>query len=113
MSSSSVMPASSAVCRKRLSSRFHRAKRKFSGRRIARNTRSTGAEAMAKRSGLSLAMDLGETSPKISTTTVKTTVATVGPYAVPTRLVKSTVPTAVAVMLTMLFPMRMVESRRS
>ena len=72
-----------------------------------------GAENMAKPSGNSLARLLGVTSPKISTTTVSTTVDTVGPEAPPSSRVKNTVPTVVAVMLTMLLPIRMVESRRS
>ena len=63
----------------RPSTRFHWEKRKFSGVSTASSTRSSGAEAMAKASGLSLAMDLGEISPKISTVTVSTTVDTVGP----------------------------------
>ena len=63
----------------RLSRRFHWENRKFSGVSTASSTRSSGAEAMAKASGLSLAMDLGDISPKISTATVSTTVDTVGP----------------------------------
>lgn len=44
--------------------------------------------------------------------TVSTTVDTVGPYT-GSSLVKSTVETVVAVMFTMLLPIRMVESSRS
>ena len=43
------------------------------------STRRMGAENMAKRSAQSLAMLLGEISPKISTTTVTTTVEIVAP----------------------------------
>ena len=79
MSSSSVMPSPSAGRMIWLRSRFHWEKRKFSGRRITSSTRSSGEAHMAKRSGDSLAMLLGEISPKISTTTVSTTVEMVGP----------------------------------
>ena len=112
ISSSSVMPGSSEGRKIRFSSFFHWEKRKFSGRRISRNTRSMGAENMAKPSACSLARLLGEISPKISTTSVSTTVEMVGPYAA-YSLVKSTVPTVDAVMFTMLLPMRMVEISRS
>ena len=54
----------------------------------------------------------GEISPKIRMITVSTTVDTVGPYT-GSSLVKSTVETVVAVMFTMLLPIRMVESSRS
>ena len=43
------------------------------------NTRRMGADSMAHRSAQSLAMLLGDISPKISTTTVTTTVEMVAP----------------------------------
>ena len=61
------------------SSFFQSENRKLSGVRVQRNTCSIGAESMAKRSAQSLAMLLGEISPKISTTTVTTTVEIVAP----------------------------------
>ena len=67
---------------------------------------------MAKSSAFSLARLFGEISPKIRMITVSTTVDTVGPYT-GSSLVKSTVETVVAVMFTMLLPIRMVESSRS
>ena len=67
---------------------------------------------MANRSGLSLARLLGEISPKIRISRVRTTVETVGPYT-GSSLVKNRVDTVVATILTILFPIRMVESRRS
>ena len=79
ISSSSVMPWSSEGWKIMFSSRFHWENRKFSGRRTSRNTRRMGAENMAKLSACSLARLLGEISPKISTTSVNTTVETVGP----------------------------------
>ena len=66
-----------------------------------------GAEKAAKRSGCSLAIDLGVISPNISTSTVITTVLTVGPAPSPMQYVKSTVATDVQDMLTMLLPTRM------
>ena len=55
---------------------------------------------------------LGDTSPKIRMMMVKATVATVGPSSWK-RLVHSTVAMVVAVMLTMLLPIRMVDSSLS
>ena len=63
---------------------------------------------MAQLSGFSLARLLGLISPKMRMMTVRATVDTVGPYW-RNHLVHSTVATVVAVMLTMLLPMRMVE----
>ena len=79
ISSSSVMPWSSEGWKIMFSSRFHWENRKFRGRRTSRNTRRMGAENMAKPSACSLARLLGEISPKISTTSVSTTVEMVGP----------------------------------
>ena len=79
ISSSSVMPSSSLWRKTRLSSRFHWAKRKFTGRSTSRKTRRKGAENMAKDSACSLARLLGEISPKIRITTVRTMVDTRGP----------------------------------
>lgn len=53
-----------ALVETRLSSFFHRVKRKFRGRSTARKNLSRGAENMAKASGDSLARLLGEISPK-------------------------------------------------
>ena len=72
----------------------------------------SGAENMANASGLSFARLLGVISPKISTTTVITTVETVAPMS-PYRLTNRTVPMDAEAMLTMLLPIRMVESSRS
>ena len=68
--------------------------------------RRKGAENMANRSGLSLARLLGVTSPKTSTTTVATAVATVAPPS-PIRWMNSSVQREERAMLTMLLPMRM------
>ena len=51
----------------------------MSGVRAMMNTRRMGAENIAKASAQSLATLLGEISPKISTTTVITTVEIVAP----------------------------------
>ena len=77
------------------------------------NSRSRGAENMAKASGDSLARLLGEISPKMSTTTVSTMVDTAGPLAWPMSLMNSRVDRVAATLLTMLLPMRMVESSLS
>ena len=61
------------------SSLFQREKSRLSGSSTQMSTRRMGAENMAKRSAQSLAMLLGEISPKISTTTVTTTVEIVAP----------------------------------
>ena len=63
----------------RLSSFFHRENSQFSGSSTQMNTRRMGADSMVHRSAQSLAMLLGEISPKISTTTVTTTVEMVAP----------------------------------
>ena len=68
---------------------------------------------MAQPSGFSLARLLGETSPKIRMTMVKTMAETVGPRTSSISLMNSTAPMVVATLLTMLLPMRMVDSRRS
>ena len=67
---------------------------------------------MAKLSGRSFAMLFGEISPKMSTTTVMTAVDTVAPLS-PSMWTNKTVAMELAEMLTMLFPMRIVESSRS
>ena len=54
-------------------------KQKIERRENEKNTCRIGAERIAKRSAQSLAMLLGEISPKISTTTVTTTVEIVAP----------------------------------
>ena len=63
----------------RLSSFFHRANIAFSGVSTQMSTCRMGADSVAHFSAQSLAMLLGEISPKISTTTVTTTVEMVAP----------------------------------
>ena len=72
-----------------------------------------GATAIAKLSGISLAMLLGDISPKISTRTVMTTVDRVGPFAPPNNCVNSIVDNVVEAIFTILFPISIVESKRS
>lgn len=111
-SSSSVMPSSPLGRKTLLISFFHWVNRKFSGVSTTMNSLSSGWANMAKSSGRSLDMLLGVTSPKTRMMTVRATVDTVGPYW-RNHLVHSTVATVVAVMLTMLLPMRMVVSSLS
>ena len=72
-----------------------------------------GETAVATVSGISFARLLGVTSPKIRTTMVSTKVDTVAPRSGSSRRVNSTVPMDAAAMLTILLPMRMVESSLS
>ena len=95
------------------SSFFHCRNKKFTGVRQKMNPRSSGAENMANRSGDSLAMLLGETSPKISTTTVVTRVETPGPFSSPKNRTNSTVASEAEAMFTILLPIKMVESSAS
>ena len=111
-SSSPVMPVSARGRNTRLSSFFHCKNSQFSGVKTTRNTRSSGAASMAKLSAFCLARLFGEISPKISTTTVITTVEMVTPLS-PRNLTNTTVAMDAEAMLTMLLPMRMVESSRS
>ena len=67
---------------------------------------------MAKRSGASLAILLGEISPKSSTRAVITTVDIVTPF-LPKYEVKITVDNEAEAIFTTLFPIRMVESSLS
>lgn len=67
-----------------------------------------GAENTAKRSGQSFAIFWGEISPKISTTTVTTTVDTVAPIS-PQRRTNNTVPKEAVAIFTILFPIRIVK----
>jgi hypothetical protein len=97
----------------RESRRFHWVNRKLAGVSTATKARSRGAESMAQASGLSLARLLGETSPKIRITTVSTMADTVGPRTSSSSRMNSTAPMVVATLLTMLFPMRMVDSSLS
>ncbi len=83
------------------------------GRSRAMSSRRKGAENMANCSGNSLAMLLGEISPKIRITMVTTRVATAGPWASPSREMNSSVASEVDALLTTLLPMRMVDSSRS
>ena len=84
----------------------------MSGVRSTISTRRDGVTARATASAFCLARLLGEISPKISTTTVMTTVERVTP-ASPTNRTNSTVAMDAAAILTMLLPMRMVESSTS
>ena len=77
------------------------------------STPMMGAENMANCSGASLAMLLGETSPKMSTTMVITAVAITAPLRRFSPTVKNRVDREDAVRLTMLLPTRMVDSRLS
>ena len=65
---------------------------------------------MANCSGDSFAMLLGDISPKISTTTVVTSVEMLGPLSSPSSRTNSTVANEALAILTILFPMRMVDS---
>ena len=71
-----------------------------------------GAENMLNFSGFSFARLLGLISPKIKTTIVTTTVEIVAPL-FPYNSTKSTVPSDATRMLTILFPMRMVDKSLS
>ena len=97
----------------RQSSFFQPEKIALMGFRITSSTRMMGVTAMAKLSGISLAMLLGVISPKISTTTVQTMVETVGPDEEPIRSTNSTVPMEAREILTILLPTRMEDSRLS
>ena len=112
-SSSSVMPFSLENLKIRDRSFFHWPNRKLAGLKMITSTRRMGAENRAKFSGTSLARLLGETSPKISTTMVITRVDRLEPLSSPKRRTNSTVATEVLVMFTMLFPIRIVDSRLS
>ena len=94
------------------SSFFHRENRAFSGISSQIRHRRNGAAVMAHSSAQSLAMLLGDISPKISTTTVTTTVDNVAPMS-PKLLTNSTVPREAMAMFTILLPMRMVDSSLS
>ena len=65
---------------------------------------------MANCSGDSLAILFGETSPKISTTIVVTTVDILAPASSPRSFTNMTVASDALAMLTMLFPIRIVDS---
>ena len=64
---------------------------------------------MAKLSGASLAILLGDTSPKIRTTTVVTAVETLAPISSPRNLTNSRVEREALAIFTILLPIRMVE----
>ena len=70
--------------------------------------RSSGANAIAIRSGLSFARLFGEISPKMRTTTVSTMVDTGTPLS-PIHRVKSTVAIEATDRFTILLPIKMVE----
>lgn len=72
-----------------------------------------GVANMAYLSGISLATVFGVTSPKMSRRTVMIIVETVGPRLSFMSLMKSTVATDEAVIFTILFPTRTVESSLS
>ena len=111
-SSRPVMELSLRDLNSRDNSFFHCANKKLTGVRIAISTSKNGAENMANASGDSLARLLGDTSPKISTTTVVTMVASVAPIS-PKCCTNSTVASEAIKMLTRLFPTRMVDSSLS
>ena len=113
ISSSSVMPSSSWCRSSTRSSFFHWVNRKFTGVSTTAITHSSGVATMAQASGRSLARLLGVTSPKIRITMVSTVADTVGPFPGPMSWINSTAPMVVATLLTMLLPMRRVESSRS
>ena len=69
-----------------------------------------GAENMANRSGDSLAILFGDTSPNIRTTIVVTTVETLAPASSPRKRTKMSVDREAQAMFTMLLPIRIVES---
>ena len=94
------------------SSFFHRENSAFSGISSQIRHRRNGAAVMAQFSAQSLAMLLGEISPKISTTTVTTMVDSVAP-ASPKLLTNSAVARDAMAMFTMLLPIRMVDSSLS
>lgn len=72
-----------------------------------------GAENIANVSGDSFAILFGETSPKINTTTVVTAVETLGPASAPRNSTNNTVASEALAILTMLFPIKIVESKLS
>ena len=72
-----------------------------------------GAENIANFSGDSFAILFGETSPKISTTTVVTAVDTLGPASAPNIFTNSTVARDALAILTMLLPINMVDNKLS
>ena len=108
-SSSSVMELSSELWNSREISFFHWVNRKFRGVSTTKKSFSRGREATAQDSGDSLAKLLGVTSPKIRMTTVSTAAEMAGPRSAPASLMNSTAPMVVAALLTMLFPIRMVD----
>ena len=112
-SSSSVMPPSSENLKMADRSFFHWANRKLAGLKITSSTRRMGAENMAKVSGTSLEILLGETSPNTSTTIVMTSVERLDPRSSPRNRTKITVAREVLVIFTILLPIRMVDSRLS
>ena len=113
MSSPSVMVSSSRLWMNLPSSFFHWVNSQVSGVKRSISRLSTGDTAVAMVSGISLARLLGVTSPKISTTMVSTMVETVAPRSCPSIWVNRMVPMEAAAMLTILLPMRMVESSLS
>ena len=113
--SSSCVMLRSPFTRKSLATSFFQSpKTQLRGISTHMNTRSSGAEKRAKLSGASLATLFGVISPKISTTTVTTTVDTEAPLSESfSSLINVTVPMDDAAMLTMLLPMSRVESSLS
>ena len=111
-SSSSVMAGSCLGGKNRSSSFFHCVNKALSGVSSTVSTRREGVSARATVSAFCLARHLGEISPKISTTTVITTVDSVTPASLK-KCTNTTVAIEAAAMFTILFPIRMVESRVS
>ena len=112
ISSSSVIPVPSPAWNSFPMAFCHRLNRAVRGRSNTNMTFREGVTPMATDSAWFLAKVFGEISPKVRMARVSTTVERTAPYSRKKR-VKSTVPRVEAVMLTMLLPTRMVESRRS
>ena len=110
--SSSVIFSSELSFRIFATSSFHFVNMKFTGVITTINLSRNGAEAIAKPSGISLAMLFGVISPKTSTTTVMTTVAIVAPYE-PKIFTNRIVAIDVIAMLTILLPTSIVVSSLS
>lgn len=96
-----------------LRSFFQSMKNATAGVNITVSVLRNGVANIAYFSGISLASVFGVTSPKMSRSTVIIIVETVGPLLSFMSLMKSTVATDDAVMLTILFPTSTVESSLS
>ena len=94
------------------SRRFHCLNRKFTGVKSVFSVPIKGAMNFAKLSGDSFAMDFGETSPKMRTTTVDTAVDIPAPFD-GNHSTKSRVAIEASRIFTMLFPISIVERSAS